>query len=133
MVAFGKIVSRSLRIGITFVTLAIFLHIGLRIKAFIHIFFEHAGILLTQEEISHAHTAGDTRAAVIPRITHQIFHNWTHSADETLPEDWTATRQTCLDANQDWVHHVRITFHQILSELIESPLAMDSKSLRRLH
>lgn len=106
MATTSKMASRSLRLGALIVTLGIVVHSIFRIAAFIHIFFDHAGVLLTQEEILNAHSAGDTRSLVVPRITHQIFHNWTHPEDETLPEDWKSTRQTCLDMNDGWEHHV---------------------------
>lgn len=133
MVAFGKTASRLLRLGGVIIALGILLHLALRIKAFIHIFFDHAGVLLNQEDVLRTHTAGGSRLPVVPRITHQIFHNWTHPADETLPHDWNATRQTCLDANTGWVHHVSVLRRSGDTELTRSLPAVDRKIFRRLH
>jgi len=106
MVAFNKAASRLLRLGGIILAISLLIHLGFRVKAFVHIFFEHAGMLVNQEEVLRAYSLGHTSSPVVPRITHQIFHNWTHPGEETLPEDWNATRQTCLDTNPEWVHHL---------------------------
>ncbi|KAF2967258.1 hypothetical protein GQX73_g6318 [Xylaria multiplex] len=72
-------------------------------------FKPHSGILLTQRDILDAYNAGqvqnDTNVApVIPRILHQVFHNWTDPDNPviTLPDDWEAARQSCMSLNPDW-------------------------------
>ncbi|KAK6434422.1 hypothetical protein LTR95_009399 [Oleoguttula sp. CCFEE 5521] len=97
---------RLIRIGISALVFALLSLCGWRTHRFIQIFFDHPGILLDQTAVLEAHhaTPKDTRIAVIPRITHQIFHSWTHPAETSLPLDWAATRQTCLDLNPDWEH-----------------------------
>nr|OQO30204.1 hypothetical protein B0A51_01352 [Rachicladosporium sp. CCFEE 5018] len=97
---------RVIRICVVAVACALFFLLGWRTHRFVQIFFEHPGILLDQPAVLEAHDAApkDARIAVVPRITHQIFHNWTHPADTTLPADWAATRQTCLDLHPGWEH-----------------------------
>ena len=69
--------------------------------AFIQIFFHHAGIAVTQDEIAAAHIAdeSDSRPQLIPKIIHHIFHDW---RNVSMPADWVETRQTCIDTNGDW-------------------------------
>ncbi|KAK3687159.1 nucleotide-diphospho-sugar transferase [Podospora appendiculata] len=90
--------------------LAVVVVIASRIVLFVHIFFEHAGPALTQEEIETAYNnataAGEKRQQHIPKIIHQIFHNWKDPTNETLPSDWDATRDTCLQANPDFEHRL---------------------------
>nr|POE52182.1 mannosyl phosphorylinositol ceramide synthase sur1 [Quercus suber] len=98
---------RYVKIGLLAFVLLLLIHLGFRLSSFIHIFFTHAGVALTQDEVLAAYNALDHDARqqpVVPRIIHQIFHNWTHPAEETLPLDWQASRQTCLDLNQGWEH-----------------------------
>lgn len=78
----------------------------LRLIAFINLFFEHSGIVLTQQQAADAHsaTSSDSRPQVIPKIIHQVFHNWRQPGNDTLPADWTAVRQTCIDLNPDFQH-----------------------------
>lgn len=80
-----------------------------RIVSFVNLFFEHSGIALTQAEVARAHNASDPdpRPQVIPKITHQVFHNWRDPGNDTLPVDWVAARQTCIDRNPEWNHMVR--------------------------
>jgi hypothetical protein len=42
----------------------------------------------------------------IPRIIHQVFHNWKDPGNETLPADWEAVRMTCVEKNKDWEYMV---------------------------
>ena len=69
--------------------------------AFIQIFFQHAGIAITQGEIAAAQIANeqDARPQPIPKIVHHIFHDW---RNESIPADWEETRRTCIDTNSDW-------------------------------
>lgn len=98
-----------LKVSGLILTLVVLVHLAFRIVGFIHIFGSHAGVALTQEEVAQAYTAVDNDASQpsVPRIIHQIFHNWTHPGEETLPLDWQATRQTCFDLNPEWEHWVR--------------------------
>lgn len=73
-----------------------------RLVAFFNIFGEHAGMALTQPEVQAAHDLNDTRAQVVPKIIHQIFHNWIHPGNETLPSDWDKVRQTIIALNPDY-------------------------------
>lgn len=133
MASFGKTASRSLRWGCLAISLGILIHLIFRVTAFVHIFFEHAGILLNQEEILRGYSVEDPKSAVVPRITHQIFHNWTHPEDETLPGDWASARQTCLDTNEDWKHMVsRIhtsPLNRWSSHLMAQSLAVDGQTV----
>lgn len=71
-----------------------------RLLFFKKLFFEHAGIAVTQEEVAAAYNAsGETRTQYIPKIVHQVFHNWRDPGNDTLPSDWVAVRQGCIDLN----------------------------------
>ena len=78
----------------------------LRIAAFVHIFGKHAGEALTEAEVAARHDATDTRRQVVPKIIHQVFHNWESPGNETLPADWEATRQTCIALHPEWEYKV---------------------------
>lgn len=69
---------------------------------FKQIFFQHAGIPITQVEALRAHNDNDTRPQQIPKIIHQVFHNWHDPGNDTLPKDWEAVRQTCVKANPEF-------------------------------
>jgi hypothetical protein len=47
----------------------------------------------------------DARPQLIPKIIHQIFHDW---RNQSMPSDWEQLRQTCIDLNEDWEYMVRI-------------------------
>ena len=102
----------KMRLRPFFLLLLVLLVIGLyflvaHIVAFIQIFFQHAGIAITQEEIAAAHIAkshfigGDAhpRPALIPKRIHHIFHNW---KNVSMPKHWDETRQTCMETNPGW-------------------------------
>jgi inositol phosphorylceramide mannosyltransferase catalytic subunit len=80
---------------------------------FIAIFFTHAGLPLTQRAAADAFAAnatgldGQPREQLIPKILHQVFHNWHEPGNDELPDDWKKVRQTCIDHNPDWQHMVR--------------------------
>jgi mannosyltransferase OCH1-like enzyme len=95
---------------IAILVLALFALIASRVLHFIGIFGAHAGPLLTQEEIEAAYNGADhkSRQEYVPRILHQIFHNWADPGNETLPTDWDVTRKTCIDANPDFEYRVRL-------------------------
>lgn len=97
----------SVRISVVFWLFAAFaflVYFISHLTAFIHIFFQHAGITLTQVEAADAfkNDPGNTRTPHIPKIIHQVFHNWKQPGNDTLPDDWTRVRQTCIDHNPGW-------------------------------
>jgi hypothetical protein len=75
-----------------------------RLLFFKSIFFEHAGIRLTQPQVADAH---DRTVQHIPKIIHHVFHNWRVPGNDTLPADWAAMRQSCMDTNPDFEFKVR--------------------------
>lgn len=80
--------------------------------AFIHLFQEHAGIAVSQEEIKLAYynsssLAVSGRQQYIPKIIHQIYHDW---SGKGIPDDWKKLRQTCIDLNPEWEHMVSFVF-----------------------
>lgn len=87
------------------------IHLAGRASAFAHIFLADSrpGIRLTQDEAAAAHASrgqNDTRPQLIPKIIHQVFHNWHDPGNDTLPADWAQVRQTCVKANPDYEHKV---------------------------
>ncbi|KAL2067502.1 hypothetical protein VTL71DRAFT_1927 [Oculimacula yallundae] len=82
--------------------------LGFHIVAFIHLFFEHSGIAITQDEILSAFfkdqdvSEGKRRKSYVPKIVHQVFHNWKDPGNETLPDDWRAVSKTCKEKNKGW-------------------------------
>lgn len=100
---------RVVRLITVILTVIVIWFLALRISSFVHIFGTHAGNALTQQQVLDAYKTNqvDASSPVVPRIIHQIFHNWTDPEDESLPADWTATRQTCLDLNPEWQHWVK--------------------------
>jgi mannosyltransferase OCH1-like enzyme len=85
-----------------------FYFLVLRILSFVQLFFEHSGIAITQDEIAFAHntTSPDERSQVIPKIIHQVYHDWRKTG---MPEDWEQLRQSCIEKNKDWEYVV--SFH----------------------
>jgi mannosyltransferase OCH1-like enzyme len=75
-----------------------------RLVGFFHIFSDHSGITLTQQQALDAYNANATnpRPQLIPKIIHQVFHNWRQPGNDTLPADWVEVRQTCIDLNPDF-------------------------------
>lgn len=74
-------------------------------------FKPHSGIFVTQQELLDAFLERQNEtdatvgvAPVIPKILHQVYHNWTDPESTTLnlPDDWEAARQSCIDLNPDW-------------------------------
>ncbi|KIM94309.1 hypothetical protein OIDMADRAFT_71161, partial [Oidiodendron maius Zn] len=74
-----------------------------RILAFVQLFFEHSGVAITQQEIASAYAepGGQQRPQLIPKIIHQVYHDWRHQ-NQLLPSDWDDLRQTCISLNEDW-------------------------------
>ncbi|KAI8627787.1 nucleotide-diphospho-sugar transferase [Xylariaceae sp. FL1651] len=103
---------RVLKILVIFLVGAVLLNLAFRLYNFANLFGffkHHSGTLLNQREILDAYNAHqllkDTTAEpVIPKILHQVYHNWTdpESAVLTLPGDWEAARQSCIALNPDW-------------------------------
>lgn len=104
--------TRRVVIIIAFVALgALLIHILTRVVAFAHlfgIFGPHAGIRITQAQIAAAHNAPDARTPVVPKLLHQIFHNWHDPGNATLPAHWAGARQSCIDLNPDWEFKVSL-------------------------
>jgi mannosyltransferase OCH1-like enzyme len=100
---------RILVIAIIFSSILSVGYIATRIWFFVHIFMPHTGTALTQEQVAIAHnsTTPDPRPQLIPKIIHQVFHNWKDPTNEALPSDWEAVRQTCIKLNPDWEYKVR--------------------------
>lgn len=75
-----------------------------RLAGFLNLFHEHAGITLTQQQALDAFNQNDTtRPQLMPKIIHQVYHNWRQPGnDSLLPADWAEVRQTCLDWNPDF-------------------------------
>ena len=74
-----------------------------RLHNFLHIFFTHSGIAVTQEELARYDSG---LPQVVPKIIHQIYHDWTwHNG--SMPLDWEETRQTCVEMNEGWEFVVR--------------------------
>lgn len=93
-----------MRLRIVFPVIAIALVLGFVVKrllGFRQLFYEHAGIALTQAEIAQAHTSPDPRTPVIPKIIHNVYHNW-KSDDDTVPSDWDGIRKNCIKLNEGW-------------------------------
>ncbi|EAQ86333.1 hypothetical protein CHGG_07586 [Chaetomium globosum CBS 148.51] len=78
-----------------------------RLLFFKSLFFEHAGIRLTQPEVATASVdkAGPEahpRVQQIPKLVHHVFHNWRVPGNDTLPADWAEIRQNCMNLNPDF-------------------------------
>jgi hypothetical protein len=101
----------SIRISVVIWVIALLsglVYIIARLLVFKQIFFQHAGIALTQPEAAAAYNASDeSRPQLIPKIIHQVFHNWHDPGNETLPSDWEKVRQTCVQSNPTFEHKVR--------------------------
>jgi hypothetical protein len=76
-----------------------------RFIAFIQLFFKHSGIPITQTEIALAHNSSttDSRPQLIPKIIHQVYHDWGHSG---MPKDWDQVSKTCKNLNRHWEYKV---------------------------
>ncbi|KAK4230420.1 nucleotide-diphospho-sugar transferase [Podospora fimiseda] len=97
----------SIRISFIFWTVLLFgafIYIIISLLRFKQIFFEHAGLTLSQAEAADAYAdpAHENRVQQIPKIVHQVFHNWNDPGNNTLPEDWAKIRGNCMDLNPDF-------------------------------
>ncbi|KAI0154255.1 nucleotide-diphospho-sugar transferase [Xylariaceae sp. FL1272] len=97
----------------TFFLLAFLISLIVRLYNFANLFQffrPHSGIKASQQEVLDAwHDQSSSNAPtspelVIPKILHQVFHNWTDPSSTVvdLPEDWERARQSCIDWNPDW-------------------------------
>lgn len=81
-----------------------------RALTFRRIFYSHSGLAVTQREayeLYHNGTWSETnRTQSIPKIIHQVFHNWDDPDNDTLPADWDAVRRTCIDKNPGFEYRV---------------------------
>ncbi|PNY26086.1 Mannosyl phosphorylinositol ceramide synthase SUR1 [Tolypocladium capitatum] len=81
-----------------------------KILALSRIFGAHAGVAMTQQQVLDAYKAAksmpDRRPRPVPRIIHQVFHNWHDPGNETLPSDWEQTRQSCISRHPTWEYKV---------------------------
>ena len=78
-----------------------------RLLLFKQIFFQHSGIAITQTRVAELFDdEEETRPQLIPKIIHQVFHNWRDPGNDTLPSDWQDVRQTCIDTNPGWQYNV---------------------------
>lgn len=105
---------RIFAIAIRCILVAALIYAGTRIFRFLQLFGkfkDHSGVRLTQDEIFNAHNSSDGRTPTIPKIIHQVFHNWHDANDNTLPAEWQSMRQSCIDMNPDWEHKVRERAH----------------------
>ena len=112
---------RPLTILLALILISFSIFTFLRIQAFVHLFFTHAGISITQQEIKdaflndtaagfgHGHTH---RPQLIPKIIHQVFHSWREEGDgdeegkEKMPNDWVEVSKSCKDFHKDWEYNV---------------------------
>lgn len=96
--------AKALRFGLLALASFLFIILAFRVASFVHLFYEHAGTALTQQQVAKAYydSRTDLKKPPIPRIIHQIYHNWTDPSNEALPDDWRQTRQTCIDLNRNW-------------------------------
>ncbi|OQE23007.1 hypothetical protein PENSTE_c009G05241 [Penicillium steckii] len=89
-------------------TIAIIVYVCSSIIAFANIFglFKpHSGVQITQKDIADAHTIKtDLWEAVVPKIIHQIYHNWHDANEDTLRPDWAVAQKTCIDLHPGWQH-----------------------------
>jgi len=97
------------------ILLAVLVALGysvVHLTAFIQLFYEHDGIALTQVEIRDAHLGkdggSDKRLQEIPKIIHQVYHNWAQPGNTTMPADWEKVRNTCVEKNKDWQYMVSL-------------------------
>jgi hypothetical protein len=98
-----------LRIALAGVGLCFIYYLGVRTWELARIFYGHPGLELTQGEVAEAYKERDLSIpAPIPKIIHQIFHNWTDADNEHIPEEYALQRQTCIDANPGWENRVCI-------------------------
>ena len=131
--------TRFFRLGLRALTSVLLIFLVFRITSIVHLFSKHAGIILTQEQVAQAYYEArfDLKSPTIPRIIHQIYHNWTDPSNESLPNDWEETRQTCIDFNKNWENRVCSVFgnwsHTVLEYyLLNQISALDGEDITRI-
>lgn len=90
-----------------YVIITIGLRVHLQVKTFFHNFDQHAGVVLHQSEVVRNYEAKPgfhQDEAVVPRVLHHIFHNWTDPQNEVLPPEYSQRRQSCMDMTEGWEH-----------------------------
>ncbi|VUC34041.1 unnamed protein product [Clonostachys rosea] len=94
---------RSTVIAVLFLLGAIWLLLP-KILLVARIFGPHSGVALTQPEALALHEKDkkDPRVQVVPKIIHQIFHNWADPGNETLPADWAKLQATIIKLNPEY-------------------------------
>ncbi|KAK4159034.1 nucleotide-diphospho-sugar transferase [Cladorrhinum sp. PSN259] len=97
----------SIRVSVVFwgiFLLGGFIYIITSLLRFKQIFFEHAGLVLTQAEVAEAYAnhSTDNRVEHIPKVVHQVFHNWKDPGNDMLPDDWFENRNNCIELNPDF-------------------------------
>ncbi|KAI0472231.1 nucleotide-diphospho-sugar transferase [Xylaria cf. heliscus] len=101
-------IRRALKIVIIGLSVFALLNLVVRLYYFANLFafFKgHSGVLITQQEILDASIArDDTAVPVIPKIIHQVYHNWSDPENTviSLPDDWAAAQQSCIAIHPDW-------------------------------
>lgn len=119
-------------------TIAIIVYVCSSIIAFANIFglFKpHSGVQITQKDIADAHTIKtDLWEPVVPKIIHQIYHNWHDANEDTLRPDWAVARKTCIDLHPGWQHIVSIHQEQQVNvSEIMLLLAVDHQEFASVH
>lgn len=118
-----------------------------RLLFFKSIFFAHAGIRLTQPQVATAaveskEAGASQRVQHIPKIIHNVFHNWHNPGDDTLPKDMAEMRQTCIDTNPDFefkvgclrvLMGVNVNVDGRVCTDLRSALALDGKDVAGFH
>ncbi|KAK3997538.1 nucleotide-diphospho-sugar transferase [Cladorrhinum sp. PSN332] len=97
----------SIRISFVFWTVFLlggFIYVITSLLRFKQIFFEHAGIALTPAQVAEAYAdhTNQSRVQQVPKIVHQVFHNWNDPGNDTVPDDWSDNRRNCMDLNPDF-------------------------------
>lgn len=105
---------RSTVIAVLFLIGAIWLWLP-KILLVVRIFGPHSGVSLTQPEALALHEKDkkDPRVQVVPKIIHQIYHNWADPGNETLPADWAKLQATIIKLNPEYEYKVSLTWDGI--------------------
>lgn len=107
----GKVLKMRIAIRISFIFWAILFltavgYVISRLLTFKQIFFQHAGLELTQAQALDAYKDDSgpnrTRTQYIPKIVHQVFHNWHDPGNDTLPADWAENVRKCSKLSPDF-------------------------------
>jgi mannosyltransferase OCH1-like enzyme len=110
----------SLKISVVLWAIALVTLLGYlisRLLFFKSIFFEHAGIRLTQPQVATA-ASNNTNIQPVPKIVHHVFHNWREPGNDELPSEWATIRKECQDLNPGFEFRVRVDRHPRHSRLL---------------